>query len=177
MPTSGWIALWAGYLLWSALLLAASLLIYLGLPGNFVVLGLALVYALLTGFDPIGWPLLLWLLGLALLGELLEFLVGTFWIARKGATRHGVGGAFVGGLLGALLGAPLAPPAGAVLGSFAGAFAGAVLGEYRHRRQLGPSVRIGRWAFAGKLAAMFLKHATVLVMVALILRATWPVRG
>ncbi len=170
------IGAWAWYAAWALLLLAASLLVYLGLGGNFVVVGLALLHALATGFDPIGWRLLLLLLGLAALGELLEFLIGTFWIARKGATRRGVAGAFVGGLAGAVLGAPLLPIVGAVLGSFVGAFAGAVLGEYLRLRTVPPSLRIGGWAFVGKLAAMMTKHAVGLVMVGLVLRATWPGR-
>ena len=171
------IGAWLWYALWAFLLLAAGLLVYLGLGGNFIVIGLALVHALLTGFDPIGWRMLLTLAVLAALGELLEFLIGTFWIARKGATRHGVIGAFVGGLAGAVLGAPLLPLVGAVLGSFAGAFAGAILGEYHHLRTLEPSLRIGGWAFVGKLSAIAVKHAIGLAMVALILKATWPGRG
>ena len=98
------IGLWSGYALWALLLVAASLFVYLGLGGTFIVLGLALVHALVTGYHPIGWKLLAVLLGLALLGEGIEFVVGTFWVARKGATRRGVLGAFVGGLAGAAAG-------------------------------------------------------------------------
>ena len=73
---------WSGYVLWALLLVFASLFVYLGLGGNFIILGLALLHALVTGFDPIGWKLLSWLAGIAVLGEIIEFLVGTFWIAR-----------------------------------------------------------------------------------------------
>jgi uncharacterized protein YqgC (DUF456 family) len=165
---------WTWYVLWAALLLTASLLVYLGLGGNFVLIALALIHALVTGFDPIGWRLLVLLLVLALVGEGLEFLIGTFYVARKGASGIAVGAAFVGGLTGAVLGAPIVPIAGAILGSFLGAFAGAILGEYWRRRRLEPSLRIGGHAFLGKLAAILVKHALGLVMVALILRATWP---
>lgn len=165
---------WAGYVAWSTLLLVASLLVYLGLGGNFVLIGLALIHAVATGFDPIGWRLLVVLLLLALAGEGIEFLVGTFYVARKGASRHGVIAAFAGGLLGAAVGAPLLPIVGAILGSFVGAFAGAILGEYYHQRRLEPSLRIGGHAFLGKLSAILIKHAIGLVMVGLILKATWP---
>ena len=81
---------WSGYFLWSFLLIAASLFVYLGLGGTFIIIGLALVHALFTGFDPITWKLLLVLLGLALLGEGIEFVVGTFYVAKKGASKAGV---------------------------------------------------------------------------------------
>lgn len=165
---------WSGYVLWALLLVIASLFVYLGLGGNFIVLGLALVHALVTGFDPIGWPLLAVLLGIALLGEGIEFVVGTFWVARKGATRHGVIGAFAGGLLGAAVGNGVVPVVGAILGSFVGAFGGAVAGEYLARARLEPSLRVGGHAFLGRLLAILVKHLLGLVMVGLILRATLP---
>ncbi|MBE0565641.1 MAG: DUF456 domain-containing protein [Krumholzibacteria bacterium] len=165
---------WSGYVLWALLLVVASLFVYLGLGGNFIVLGLALVHALVTGFDPIGWGLLAVLLGIALLGEGIEFVVGTFWVARKGATRHGVIGAFVGGLLGAAAGNGLVPVVGAIAGSFVGAFAGAVAGEYLALARLEPSLRVGGHAFLGRLVAILVKHLLGLVMVGLILRATLP---
>lgn len=165
---------WSWYVVWALLLVLASLFVYLGLGGNFIVLGLALVHALVTGFDPIGWPLLGVLLGLALLGEGIEFVVGTFWVAKKGATRHGVIGAFVGGLVGAAAGNGVVPVIGAVLGSFVGAFAGAVGGEYLARSRLEPSLRVGGHAFLGRVLAMAVKHLLGLVMVGLILRATLP---
>ena len=165
---------WSWFLLWALLLVFASLFVYLGLGGNFIIIGLALVHALLTGFDPISWRLLLVLLGIALLGELIEFVVGTFYVARQGASRAGVVGAFLGGLLGAILGNSALPVIGAVLGSFAGAFGGAVLGEYLHRERMEPSLRVGGHAFVGRLLAIFIKHGLGLVMVFLVLRATLP---
>ncbi|MFO7654042.1 MAG: DUF456 domain-containing protein [Candidatus Krumholzibacteriia bacterium] len=168
------IGTWTGFVLWTLLLVAASLTIYLGLSGNWFVLGLALLHALLTGFDPIGWQLLLILLGMALVGEGLEFVLGTFYAARKGATSGGVVLAFVGGLIGAIVGNSLLPVIGAVFGSFAGAFLGAVAGEFRRQKRLEPSLRIGSHAFVGRVLAMLAKHAASLVMVVLIARATLP---
>ena len=168
------IGLWSGFFLWSLLLIAASLFVYLGLGGTFIIIGLALIHALATGFDPVSWKLLGVLLGLALLGEGIEFVVGTFYVAKKGASKAGVIGAFIGGLAGAVVGNGLVPVIGAVLGSFAGGFGGAVLGEYRTREKLEPSLRIGGHAFLGRLLAMLIKHAIALVMVFLILSVTSP---
>ena len=167
---------WLDYSLWALLLLATSLLVYLGLGGNFVLVGLALVHAVATGFDPIGWPLLLILLGIALFGELVEFLLGTFYVLRKGAGGGAAIGGFLGGLVGAAAGHAVLPVIGAVIGSFLGGFAGAVLGELRRQRRLQPSLRVGTHAFIGRVMAILAKHALGLVMVFLILRATWPGR-
>ena len=155
--------------LWILALLVAPLLTILGLSGNFVIVGLALLHALATGFAPLSWPFLLLLLGLALLGEVVEAVVGTVYVARKGASRHGVLGAFVGGLIGAVAGGAVVPVAGAVAGGFVGSFLGAVLGQYVRERRLEPSLRIGWHAFAGKTLASLFKVAVSTVMIALIL--------
>ena len=102
MELLGEIGQWSWFVVWALLLVAASLFVYLGLGGTFIVLALALVHALIGGFEPVTWRLLLVLLGLALAGELLEFLIGTFYVAQKGATKSGVMAAFVGGLAGAM---------------------------------------------------------------------------
>jgi len=165
---------WSWFLVWSLLLVAASLFVYLGLGGNFIIIGLALIHALVTGFDPITWRLLLVLLGLALLAEGIEFVVGTFYVAKQGASKAGVIGAFLGGLAGATLGNGVVPVLGAVLGSFVGAFVGAVAGEYYQQQRMEPSFRVGGHAFLGRLLAILIKHFIGLIMVLLILRATLP---
>ena len=174
MDLLGAIGQWSWFVIWALLLIIASLFVYLGLGGSFIVLGLAVVHALVTGFDPLTWQWLLVLLGLALLGELVEFVIGTFYVAQKGATKWGVFAAFVGGLLGALLGNGMVPVIGAVVGSFGGAFGGAVLGEYYQNQKLEPSLRVGGHAFLGRIMAMLVKHGLALVMVFLILRVTVP---
>ncbi len=165
---------WIWYVVWASILLLSSLLVYVGLGGNFVLVGLALVHALITGFDPIGWVLLGVLLGIALFGELVEFILGNFYVLKKGASGWGAFGGFGGGLLGALVGNRLLPGIAAVLGSFMGAFLGCVLGEYYQQRRLDSSLRIGTHAFIGKILAIVVKHALGMVMVVLILRATFP---
>jgi uncharacterized protein YqgC (DUF456 family) len=129
----------------------------LGLPGNWVLLLLAAGYAWLSHFDRVGFGTLGVLAGIAVLGELLELVVGLAWTAKKGATKRGTLGAFLGGLGGALLASGWIPPIGALFGAFAGTFAGAYLLEYSAEKKKDAALRAGRAAFVGRIVASGIK--------------------
>jgi hypothetical protein len=141
------------------LVLEAALLLLnaVGLPGNWLLLGLALAYAALTHFARLGWVALGVMAALALAAEGLETVVGLAYTAKRGSTRFGMLGAFVGGLAGAVLAAGLVPPLGAMLGAFGGTFAGAFLFEYAAERRRDAALRAGRAAFVGRLLAAAVK--------------------
>lgn len=128
-----------------------------GLPGNWVLLVLAAAYAWITHFGRVGWGTLAIMAGLALLAELLEFVVGLAWTAKKGVTRRGTFGAFAGGLVGAVLASSVMPPLGAMLGAFAGTFAGATLLEYSAEKKRDAALHAGRAAFIGRIVATGIK--------------------
>jgi uncharacterized protein YqgC (DUF456 family) len=129
----------------------------LGLPGNWVLLVLTIGYAFLTHFERVGWGMLGVMAGLAGLAEILEFVVGLAWTAKRGVTRRGTLGAFLGGLLGAILMAEVLIPLGAMLGAFGGTFAGAYLLEYSGERKRDAALRAGRAAFVGRIVAASIK--------------------
>jgi uncharacterized protein YqgC (DUF456 family) len=159
------------------LLLAGALLALhlVALPANWIVLALAVGYALLTGMDRLGWGTLGVMAGLALLGELLEFLVGLGYTAKRGVTRRGIVGSFLGGILGAMLAAPIAPPFGSLLGAFAGSFGGAVLLEYGAARRADVALRAGKAAFVGRVMAALVKSWCGFWMWCLLAyRLLWP---
>ena len=79
------------------------------------------------------------------------------YTAKRGATRRGALGAFVGGLAGAIAAGGVAPPFGPLLGAFAGTFAGAALFEYWSERRRDAALRAGRAAFVGRLLAAAVK--------------------
>src|SRR5205823_8102100 len=81
-------------------------------------------------------------LGLALLGELVEWWVGFGLTERYGGSRRSGWGALVGGVAGAMVGVPV-PIVGSVIGAFLGAFAGAALFEYTVSRTATVAVRAG----------------------------------
>jgi hypothetical protein len=154
-------------------ILLADAAIFLSLPGGWIALAAAVVYDLSFGFSRIGW---LWLgvfAGLLVLGEIVESLLGTLYVAKRGATRYGVLGAFVGGIAGAILGSGAVPVVGTILGSIAGSFGGAVLGEYYRNQRLEPSLRVGWHATVGRVLATTTKFTLALIGSFLALRAAW----
>jgi uncharacterized protein YqgC (DUF456 family) len=147
----------AAQVLFLALSAAVLLLHAVGLPANWILLGLACVHALVTRMHPVGWWTLATLAGLAAAAEVLEFFVGVGYTAKRGATRWGVGGAFLGGIGGAVGCASLIPPLGSLLGAFLGAFVGAVALEYIAQQRMQVALRSGRAAFFGRVFGALIK--------------------
>src|SRR5205823_3107274 len=101
--------------------IAGLVLVPLGLPGLWVMVGGVLGYGALTGFRTIGVATIAIVLGLAFLGELLEWRGGVGLAEGDGGPRRPGWGALGGGVAGAL-------GWGAVLGRAAGAAAKIALG-------------------------------------------------
>lgn len=110
----------------------------ISLPGTWVMLGLAVVIELidglyLTGPEPVtfGWRVLAVCFGIALFGELLEFIAGALGAKVGGGTRRGMLGAIIGGFIGgiALTFMLPVPLVGTLIGALVGTFLGAMLGE------------------------------------------------
>jgi uncharacterized protein len=156
---------WA-YHLWALLLVIACavawLLSLVALPGNWVVLGLAALFAWIFPADEAGrgmtWFSVGLLAALAVIGEIIEFAAGAAGAAKQGASRRGIAlsivGAVVGSIAGLAIGTPI-PILGsfvmALLGGAAGAFAGAYLGEAWKGRPEEERIAAGRGAFAGRI--------------------------
>ena len=175
--------IWLYYVLAIALVLAcgvAWLTNLVTLPGNWIVVGLAVLFAWLlpeaaTDGRGMDWATVFVLVGLAVLGEIVEFAAGAAGAAKQGASRRGVAlsiaGAMVGSIVGLAVGAPI-PIIGsliaAVLGGSAGAFAGAYLGEAWKGRDEDQRVAAGRGAFVGRLWGTAGKLAVGAIMLAIV---------
>lgn len=157
-----------------ALLFLCNLLVFVGLPGGWIAFALIVVYGIATRFTQVGWGMLVIMAAIAVAGEIAESLLGLVYVSRKGATRWGVLGAFIGGIAGAFLGTAILPLVGSIVFGFAGAFGGAVLFEYISYRSLDRAMRTGFFAFMGKLLAMLVKFALGLVILGLFIWRSWP---
>jgi uncharacterized protein YqgC (DUF456 family) len=153
--------------------IAVLLVTALGIPGNWILVGIALIIALVTKFTAMNWWYLILCVSLAALGELIESLLGLVLVAKKGGSKMGIFGTFLGGLCGVILGAPYFPPFGSLIFGFVGAFAGAMLGEYVTYKNMDAAMRIGFWAFVGRAAAIVSKVALGCGIVYIIIIRTW----
>ena len=139
------------------------LLVPLGLPGLWVMVGGIVGYGWLTGFRSVGVATIGTVLGLAFLGEIVEWWLGFRLTRTFGGSRRSAWGALVGGIVGAVLGVPV-PIVGSVIGAFLGSFAGAALFEYSLSRTTGTAVRAGWGAVVGRAAAAAAKIALGIVI-------------
>lgn len=158
------------YVILGAVMLSTSL----GIPGNWILVAVAVVTALVTRFQAMTWGYLLLCVGLAGLGELIESVAGALLVAKRGGSRWGVMGSIAGGFTGVILGAPVSPPVGSVVFGFLGAFVGAVAGEMVHRQDLQAALRVGWWSFVGRGVATASKLAVGVGILWVIISVTWP---
>ena len=105
-----------------------------GLPGVPLIFLSALVYAIATGFEVVGW-LVIALLGVfAAIALVADFVATTYGARRFGASSWGTAAGAIGGIAGALVGA-LFLGIGSLFGLILGTIGGVFLGEYLKRRQ------------------------------------------
>lgn len=134
------------------------------MPGPLFILAGAVVWAVATDFQTLGWGPLAVLAALAVLSFLLDFLAGAIGARRYGASRWGV----VGALLGAVVGLFLGP-----LGLIAGCVVGAVVGELARGADLAGGVRSGLGALVGLLAGLLADLVLAITMIGLFLYWVW----
>lgn len=168
---------------WISLLVAALLFLLGGacvlavvvqIPGAWIFLGLALAVEAMDGlYLPPGerttFAIPVWItgIGLAVLGELLEFAAGAIGLKRGGGSRRGLIGALLGGLLGIFLMPFFAfvPVLGALLAVLLGTFLGALVGELSHERSTAKAAfRPALWAALGRLLGTTGKVALTIVI-------------
>lgn len=145
------------------LALVGLVMIPLGLPGLWVMVGGILAYGWLTDFRTVGVAMIAIILALAFLGEIIENWIGFRYAKRYGGSTRSGWGALIGGLVGAVIGVPVAV-IGSVIGAFFGSFIGAAVFELTYSRHLGVATRAGWGAVVGRAAAAAVKIAIGMVI-------------
>lgn len=143
-----------------AVMVIGLLLIPLGIPGLWVMVG---VVALGLALGEMSVGMFLLLLGMAVAAELAEWVSVDRLGRRYGGTTRTFWGALIGGGIGVLVGAPV-PVVGSLIGAFLGTLAGAVLASWLETRKLGSSVRAGWGALLGRAVAVGVKVFAGLVI-------------
>src|SRR5665213_472927 len=169
---------WLLYAVMILFLLTGVVITFITLPGLWLMLITAVVYAILTHFHFIAAKTLITLLVLALLGEIVEVGYSGRGAKRAGAGRRGLWGAIIGGVLGGFglsFILPFGFPISTILGICIGTFAGATLGELSAGQTLGRSALIGLSATTGRVMGTIVKGAIGGVMLILALWAGLPI--
>jgi uncharacterized protein YqgC (DUF456 family) len=122
-----------------------------------------IAYAALVGFHSMGVAAIVLALGLAFLGEVIDWWLGFGFARRYGGSRRAGWGALIGGIVGAAVGVPV-PLIGSVIGAFLGSFVGAAALEYSLAGDPGVAARAGWGAVLGRTAAAAAKIALALVL-------------
>jgi len=163
------IASWMGLFFFFAIMVLAIVSIVLGLPGCWIIVAEAIIFALITKFDQgLGWWDLAALTAMAGAAELFEFLITAYGAKKFGASNKAILAALAGGLIGAFLLNTVVPIIGALLGAFLGVFVGAFLYTYAKERDRGQAFRAGLGAFMGRMGAVLVKGTIAVAMAAVI---------
>ncbi len=158
-----------GVVLLFLVMLGAIGVIIFGLPGTWIILLSALVFAIFTDFVHITFWVIVLLLIMAATAEGIELLAVMYGAKRFGASRRATIAAVVGAIMGAILLSPLMLVIGALIGAFVGAFIGAFLVEYLVEKDLGKAASTGFGALLGKLGGTIAKAAIAVGMSAIII--------
>lgn len=144
------------------------MLMIFGIPGNFIIMGIGILYYFISP-DLVTTGQLIFLILLAVSGEVVENVVSLFGAKKYGASKVGMIGAFLGSILGGILGTMLLPVIGTFLGVFLGAFALTFLFEYRlEGKKSDDALQAGKGALLGKVLAVSYKYSAGIVLLFLL---------
>ena len=139
-----------------------------GFPGNFIILADSILFGWYDGFKEVTIKILIVLLALALLGELVEFVLGILGAKKYKSSNKAIVGSIVFGIIGGILGIPFFFGIGAVIGAFVGAFVGAFLVEFLLEKNVDRAMKSGWGAFIGRLGGTFFKGAIGIAMIVIV---------
>lgn len=159
----------AGLTIFILVLLLGLLSIVFGLPGTLVILVDVFVYSMVTGFETIGFKVLLALVLLAAAAEALEFFLGMTIALQFGVSVKGFWASIIGAILGASIMTPFFFGLGTVLGSFLGGVMGVLLMELIRQGRLKPAFRASYGAVLGRVAGTLTKGFLAIVMIVITL--------
>lgn len=145
-----------------------------GMPGNWILAGLAALWAYMHPEGALGWYLVGGLFGMALVAEAAEFIIQSWGAKRYGATGRGNWGGIIGAIIGAIMAAPILFGLGALPGALLGAYLGCLIFEMIGNRPFFEAAQAAKGAFFGKSLGLTLKLAMGTAMLILAGQRIWP---
>lgn len=158
-----------------AVLTVCVLLNLVTLPGNWAMVALVIVWEMFYPGSSLGVTFFVIFIGLALLGELVEFGAQIYGSKKYGSSKASTAAGVIGAIVGAILGAPFMFGVGAIFGALFGAWGACYLAERLIRRQ--PSeiaFRAAQGAMMGKFFGMVIKFGIGVAMLWIAASHIWP---
>ena len=145
------------------IMIAALLLIPLGIPGTWIMVGV-LVVGTIGG--QVGVAVLMASLALAFIAEALEFVIVKRLTLRYGGSRLAFWGAIIGGFAGVMIGLPV-PVIGSIIAGFLGSVVGAALATLYETRKLDKTLRVSWGILLGRMWSAVAKVGVGVVILVL----------
>jgi len=143
-----------------AAMVVSLFLIPLGLPGLWIMVGAVAIGAIL---GEIGVTIVVATLAIALVAELIEFLLVKRLTQQYGGSRKAFWGAIAGGIVGVMVGVPV-PIVGSIAAGLIGSFVGAAMVTYAETKELRAAHRVGFGAVVGRALSAVTKTAAGLAI-------------
>ncbi len=142
---------------------------FLSIPGNLVVFFDSLWYALVSSHHHFSTTFLITLFVVALIVELLEYLIIAFGARRFGASKLGSAAAVIGGIVGSISGIFVSPVLGAIVGGFAGVIVGTLGIELVRGKKFKESWHATLGALLGRMGGLTVKLVGTVVMATMVM--------
>ncbi|MDR1947741.1 MAG: DUF456 domain-containing protein [Desulfovibrio sp.] len=154
---------------------AVLLLNLLTLPANWIMVFLVFVWRVAVP-QPGAMDMVYFvsLIGLALVGEVVEFFAQAWGTKKYGSSNTGLIGGIIGAIAGAVVCAPFFLGLGALGGALGGAWCGCFLFEIIRGRTPGEAGKAAKGALVGRFFGIFIKCGIGAAMLVLTYHAVWP---
>ena len=159
---------WIALIVFCLFALSGIALTIAGIGGTFLIVLGALLYDLISWSLTITPNTLLLITGLAVFGEILEWLI-TLAGYKAGVKKYGLIGIIVGGIAGGIL-LSIIPIIGTIIGLVLGAMLGAFIGQYYETKNAKKSWKAAKTAFWGRVWASISKFIIAIIQILLIIK-------
>ena len=155
----------AGFAVFILILFVGIYLSFFELPGTVIIFLDVLLYGLFTGFERLGWKVLLVLLIFSIVAEAIDFLTGLTLAHKAPVVRKSLWAAALGAAAGMIVLTPVLWGIGAWTGFFLGGLSGLVFMELFRQSKLKVPHQASNGAFFAMIGRKLAKGSFALIMI------------
>lgn len=153
-----------GLILIICMIVFSTAMIWLSLPGSFIMVVFIFLWAWIGDFGLISLSEVIIVLGIMVILEILELGLSGLTVRYTGAEKHSAYLAIIGGMLGTIILGSLFLIVGAIIGLFIGSYLGAFLGEHQAGKDIAQARRAAFGALLGTIAAKVIKSSATVII-------------